>query len=224
MAKVDNTVKTRILTKIQELKHASFGKVVIDCNFNNLRYSLVLLTADCSNNKDLMELIARWRKENEMWFADQFKVTTEGTIKWFKEKVIETPDRLLFIIKVHNDYIGHVGLFRFDFESITCEIDNIVRGEPQYPGIMGNAIIHMMNWGKTILELKGYSLKVLSDNERAMRLYKRLGFVEAKRIPLVCIRGDDRVEWIEAPNGYNQMIERYYIVMILSKENKNIRD
>jgi len=210
-----------ILSKINKLKHEDFAKVVIDCNFENFQYNLILLTSDCALNRNLMKLIGCWRKKNEIWFLSQFKVTTERTTKWFEERVIGTPDRLLFIIKANDKYIGHVGLFRFDFENKTCEIDNIVRGEPENHGIMGNAVLHMMEWGKKNLDIKNYSLKVLSDNEKAKRLYERLGFSEISRIPLIPIEGNDGLEWVEVPDGYDKPTEKYYVVMKLVQKDKN---
>lgn len=221
MLKLMNISQSEILSKILKLKHEDFGKVVVHCKFGGLKYELILLTADCMFNQNLMELLGRWRKENEMWFLSQFNVTTERTMKWFNERVIETPDRLLFIIKVNTRYIGHVGLFRFDFESRTCEIDNIVRGEPEYPGIMGNAVLHMMDWGRTNLDLRGYLLKVLSNNERAIRLYKRLGFIETSRSPMIQVEGKDGLEWTEAPETYDKETDMYYIVMKIVQKGKN---
>lgn len=205
--------QSTVLAKIRELNSGHFDTVVIDCNFNKIKYKLILLTSECADNERLMDLIGKWRKENEKWFFSQFEVTTERTTKWFKEKVIETPGRMLFIIKADNEYIGHVGLFRFDFETRTCEIDNIVRGESKYPGIMGNAIMNMMDWGRINLGLVNYSLKTTSDNEKAIRLYNRLGFKETARIPLIQVEGKDGQEWTEAPEGYDRETFRYYIVM-----------
>jgi len=213
--------RLEILSKINKLKHEDFAKVLIDCNYHNFQYNLLLLTADCALNRNLMELIGYWRKENERWFLSQFKVTTERTTKWFEERVIGTPDRLLFIIKANDKYIGHVGLFRFDFENKTCEIDNIVRGEPEIPGIMGNAVLNMMEWGKNNLDIQNYSLKVLSDNEKARRLYDRLGFIEISRIPLITVDGEDGLEWTEAPDEYDKAAEKYYVVMKLVQKDKN---
>jgi len=208
--------KERVLAIIKELKHLPFGKVSIDCKFNNLNYKLVLLTLDCSGDSALMDTIGRWRKKNEMWFASQFDVTVERTTKWFKERLIDAPDRLLFIIRVGNDYIGHIGLFRFDFETRTCEIDNIIRGEPAYPGIMNDAIRNMMNWGKTALGLKSYTVKTFLDNAKAVRLYEKLGFKEVLKIPMIQMEGKDGLEWVEAPKGYDKEINKYDVVMKLS--------
>lgn len=212
--------KSELLAKIYDLKHFRFGEVTIDSTFNNLRYTLLLLTSDCSEDQSLMELIGRWRKENEMWYLSQFEVTTARTTKWFKERLIDAPDRMLFIIKVGNEYIGHAGLFRFNFDDQTCELDNILRGEKKYPGIMEDALVSIMKWGKRILKLKGYTLKVLSDNERAIRLYGRLGLSETERIPLIQVEGKDGLEWTEAPRGYAGPISRYYVVMTLTDHSR----
>jgi len=201
--------ETKVLRALRTLKHEPFGKIVVPCVFDGLRYKLILLTAECRHRKNLMHELGRWRKENEEWFPAKFKITTLRTTKWFKEKVIGAPDRLLFLIKVRNRYIGHVGLFRFDFRQKMCQIDNILRGKPGYPGIMGNAILHMIDWGKKQLGLVAYTLRVASDNKRACRLYGRLGFVEYKRIPLIQIAGKDGLEWVDAPKGYTKKIKRY---------------
>lgn len=217
MLNIKNNFDSEILAKIHKLKHANFGEVVLKCNFNDMQYALLLLTFDCTNDTSLMERLAKWRKQHERWFPAQFKVTIEGTTLWFQHKVIEAPDRLLFMIKVQDEYIGHVGLFRFDLEKGTCEIDNIVRGEMKYHGIMGDAIINMMRWGVSNLNLENYSLQTTSDNERALKLYHRLGFSEIKRIPLKCVKKEGKVEWVEAPKDYNQKTERYNIIMALSR-------
>ncbi|MBU2540182.1 GNAT family N-acetyltransferase [Patescibacteria group bacterium] len=207
--------KERVLAKIKELKQLPFGEVFINCKFNGVDYKLIFLTSECGKDANLMNIIGGWRKKNEIWFACKFEVTVERTTKWFKERLIDAPDRLLFIIKVGNEYIGHVGLFRFDFENGTCEIDNIIRGESGYPGIMNDAIRNMMDWGKAILGLKGYSLKTFLDNERAVRLYEKLGFKEISRIPMIQVEGKDGLEWVEAPEGYDGEINKYDLVMKL---------
>jgi len=205
--------KEAVLARISELKQLPFGEVAIDCKFNDISYKLILLASECAQNRELMDLIGKWRKKNEMWFSAQFNVSIERTTKWFKERLTNTPDRLLFIIKVGDDYIGHVGLFRFDFNTGTCEIDNIVRGEAAYPGVMFNAIKTMMEWGKTTLRLNGYSLKTFLDNERAIRLYEKLDFKKVLETPLIQKQNKDGLEWVEAPEGFDKRADRYEIIM-----------
>lgn len=207
--------KNQILQKIKKIKYLSFSRTSVNCDFDKLHYKLILLTDDCVKDTNIIKLLAKWRKKHEFWFPAQFKITAEGTKIWLKQKVIDTVDRLLFIIQVDSKYIGHVGLFRFNFDKSTCEIDNIIRGESPFPGIITNAITYMMDWGKKELGLKGYTLETSSDNLRALKLYKRLGFIEFRRIPAIHVKRKDRMEWIEAPQNYKGIIKRYFVFMEL---------
>ncbi len=168
-------------------------------------------------NKTIINLLAKWRKSHEKWFPSQFKVTKEGTKKWLKEKVIEVPDRLLFMIRVNNKYFGHVGIFRFDFDNAMCELDNIVRGESTIPGIMTSACLEIMNWGKQKLGIKWYQLTTSSDNIKAVQLYQRLGFREIKRILMVQVKKNGGTEWVEASKNCMNKKTRYHLVMINKK-------
>lgn len=208
--------KKNILARIEELKKKKFGEMQIPCSFGGKDYKLILLTAECANDPMLMALLSVWRKKHEFWFLTQFPISAERTAAWFENKVIKTPDRILFIIEVDGKYIGHVGLFRFDFEKVTCEIDNILRGEDNVlPGIIGNSVSSMMQWGRDNLGIKGYTLQTTSDNEKALRLYGRLGFFETKRVPLVYNKTDEGGEWVEALAGSKTEIKRYDVYMQL---------
>jgi len=202
-----------IVEKIKKLKHQPFGDVAVPCAFRGLNYRLVLLTEECAQDDQMMGFLAAWREENEEWFPTQFKITLEGTRKWFREGLIEVRDRLLFVIEVGERMIGHVGMFRFDFKTMNCEIDNIVRGEQGYPGIMGDACLQMMSWGVKVFGVKIYTLKVRHSNDKAVRLYKRIGFVETKRVPLIPGPGGKGARWVPAPEGYPKEIERYSLEM-----------
>ena len=75
-------------------------------------------------------LLAKWREKANPFFPSQFPVTLEGTHRWLVKGLLETADRILFWVKTADGRpVGHVGLFRFDFENKSVEVDNIVRGE-----------------------------------------------------------------------------------------------
>lgn len=210
--------KKNVLTEIDTLKQQNFGDIALNCIFGKLEYKIIFVTSDCINNDELIKALAKWRKEHEYWFPAQFRVTEEGTKRWLEMGLIEVPDRLLFMLAADDEWIGHIGLFRFNYETRTCEIDNILRGSIKYPGIMKNAVANMMEWGKETLGLRGYSLQVMSDNEKAIKLYKELGFKEVMRKPLIKVQGEDRVDWTEAPAGYNGVVERSNVEMGLTYE------
>jgi RimJ/RimL family protein N-acetyltransferase len=205
----------RLLDVIRELKHSTAQDIIIEGQFKGMPYELLLITMRHSGDHELIRLLSRWRKQHEWWFPAQFNVTEEGTAKWLRNQVIDTPDRLLFMIRAGSEHLGHVGLFRFNLEEKNCEIDNIVRGEQKIPGIMGDAIVNMMQWGKQVLGLRAYELQTFSDNRRSLALYHRLGFTEVRRVPLIAVKSDDRVDWVDAPQGHEGPVERYNVFMNL---------
>jgi RimJ/RimL family protein N-acetyltransferase len=214
--KEHNPFMQSVLQELHSLKYAPRDSWSLEFRFKDTPYRLVPLTLDHCDDMAIVEILAAWREKHAWWFPAQFKVTVEGTARWLRNGVVETPDRLLFMVSVNETYLGHVGLFRFEFEERTCEIDNIVRGEPGYPGLIGDAIANMMRWGSNRLGLKGYTLQTFSDNERSLSLYGRLGFREVKRVPLLKIEAEDKVEWVDAPADYRGPVERSNVFMVLS--------
>jgi len=171
-----------------------------------------VLTFDDMDNDSAVALLAKWREMHNAWFPAQFKVTFEGTRKWLRGGVIENPDRILFMLEGNDGSpLGHMGFYRFDFDSRTCEVDNVVRGEETAPGIMTCALAAMMVWGYATLQVSRMLLSTYSENEKAVSLYKRCGFEPLKKIPLVKKESPGRVEWVDAPEGSEP--ERYSLVM-----------
>jgi RimJ/RimL family protein N-acetyltransferase len=210
---MSDAYKIRILRKLDAIKKAPPNKTMLHCQFGKVLYDLVPITHTDENTISLIRLLASWRRTNEFWFPVQFPVTLKGTKIWLKDRLLEEPGRLLFMIRVNNQYIGHIGVYRFDFFHKTCEIDNIIRGRNTYPGIMEHAIGEMMKWGKKSLGIKKYTLETTSDNSKALKLYSRLHFTETKRIPLMQVKKDDRIEWQKAPIGYKGTIVRSTVFM-----------
>src|SRR5438067_769579 len=97
---------------------------------------------------EVTALLAKWREKANPFFPSQFPVTLEGTQRWLVKGLLETADRILFWVKTADGRpVGHVGLFRFDFDARSAEVDNIVRGEEGVaPGVMQAAIAAMLDW------------------------------------------------------------------------------
>jgi RimJ/RimL family protein N-acetyltransferase len=119
----------------------------------------------------------------------------------------------------NGETIGHVGLYRFDYENRACEIDNIVRGESIIPGIMTFAVNTLIDWSKRVLKLRTLYLTVYQDNERAIKLYRRVGFVDSYTIPLKKIVENNSTRWEETDNMKDA--ERYFLKMKLAKWKKS---
>lgn len=159
----------------------------------------VLTTADLADDR-VLGLLAAWRHKHEHWFNAQFEVTHEGTRRWLDKAVLETPDRVLFLLEDGSGQpVGHMGFFRFNFSERHCEVDNVVRGEDGAPGLMTHALHALMLWGLATLQPREYRLQTLMENKRAVALYERCGFVRTETIPLARKESPGRVDWIESP-------------------------
>jgi RimJ/RimL family protein N-acetyltransferase len=174
--------------------------------------------ADAANS-ETAPILARWRETANPFFPSQFPVTLEGTQRWLIKGVLETTDRILFWVKTPDGKpVGHVGLFRFDFDKNSTEVDNIVRGEEGVlPGVMQTAIDAMLGWTFGALGIQTTTLRVMSDNVRAINLYQRLGYMEIARVPLK--REDDGavVHWVEQTASIGEADERFFVTMRLTK-------
>jgi RimJ/RimL family protein N-acetyltransferase len=134
-------------------------------------------------------------------------------------QLLQRNDRVLFFVSDSNgNKVGHVGLFRFNYEEGFCEIDNIVRGSDQWKGAIEAGCSAMMTWAFETLGLNRLYLRVVSDNERAIRLYERLGFTEVQRVPLRKVTAGDTTSWVEVVARPYEKIQRYFVSMELRKE------
>lgn len=199
--------------------HPTISSPVISVTRNNGIIALlrVISTASLQNSEEVKHLAA-WRKKNQIWFPSQFKVTLKGTKRWSKTALLEQKDRILFmILDLSGNYLGHVGLYRFDFMNKSCELDNVVRGANILPGVMFDASKALINWSKETLGLKDFTLKVFHDNQRALNLYHRLGFREILRIPLAKTVKNGVTSWEEITDKSVLKAERYFVEMKLIK-------
>lgn len=209
------TTQQRITSVLHKLKHASYtDRHIIGVYGNRGEYlaNLECLTSDLLQNMEAVSLCAKWRKKHEWWFPKQFKVTIEGTTNWLKNGVIEVKDRLLFFIVINNVRVGHIGLYRFDYEHNSCELDNVLKGEDAPKGLMTFVTKTLMQWARTNLGISKMTLRVFSDNDKAIALYMRVGFTKVKNIPLRKISGSGEVVW-EEDESMKGSCEREYVLM-----------
>jgi len=160
-------------------------------------------------------LLAAWRGSANAFFPAQFPVTLEGTHRWLAKQLLENHDRLLFWVRApQGERIGHLGLYRFDFDDGSVELDNVIRGVPNaVPGAMSSAVEALARWSFAVLRMRALFLRVLSDNARAIRLYEQYGFEETMRVPLVRAVEGDVVSWEPAGADCRRPIDRYFVTM-----------
>ena len=177
------------------------------------------ITINSVTNDKEIELLTEWRRSAQSYFPTQFSVSLAGTTTWLEKQLLQKNDRILFMVKnLDNVPIGHIGLFRFNYQKRFCELDNIIRGNNNlFPGAMTYACNSLLDWAFTTLAVSTIYLRVVSDNIPALKLYQRLGFKEIQRIPLIKIAENNDTRWIELIGNPYYEVQRYSITMKLEK-------
>ena len=166
-----------------------------------------------------IDFIYKWREENPVGFANRFHGNPEKTENWIDNVLLPREDRILFMVHaLDNSPVGHLGLSFFNYETKSCEIDNVVRGQKAFKGLMSLATKTLIEWGKRFLGLEDIYLKVLSDNSHAIKFYERLNFRIQDYIPLFKVEKENMIEWLpleEAKSSFSSRPDKYFIVMKL---------
>ncbi|MNY07253.1 hypothetical protein D3C86_1400490 [compost metagenome] len=178
-------------------------------------FDLVPLGSWALARPELIKLIADWRAEHSLAFPSIFKVTFDGTRKWFEKRVIEDPERILFAILDRNGcMVGHIGVATFDWVAGDCEIDNVMRGDSNISkGLMTSVTNTLVKFMYEKLGAKTVSLRVFGDNWRAIALYNRCGFTPYKSTPMSCEFNDAGITWKELPTFDPQNTNRIFLKM-----------
>lgn len=201
--------KEDVLNKIREVKNNNKFEIPLYQNDNPVGYLVPF-----EKNAPLVSLLKDWREKSQYAFPTVFNVTLEGTEKWLDEQVMKREDRILFMIKNKEEsYVGHLGFSNFDYDDRSCEIDNVVRGKNETPGIMTSAHYGLTDWAFSDLNLKRITLRVFSDLEKAVALYSRCGFKKVRDIPMKKVIEEDKTNFEEA-RTYDK-VERLFTVMEL---------
>ena len=125
----------------------------------------------------------KWHLDEEIRFLaaiHPFAVTEKLEREWF-EKVMEdsSNNRILFSIvhKSNDEVIGYFQLTNIDFISRKAFL-GIVIGEKEFQGKgLGYEVLKLgLGYGFNYLGLEKISLDVIKNNEKALKLYKKIGF------------------------------------------------
>jgi diamine N-acetyltransferase len=97
----------------------------------------------------------------------------------FLDNLVREKVNVTFAIEVDGVFIGSCGLFNFDQRAGTAEL-GIGIGDRDYQskGYGRKAVTLLAGYGFRLLNLRKIWLKTSPDNERAIRSYRAVGFVE----------------------------------------------
>lgn len=138
-----------------------------------------------------------WRNKFVTAFLTEFEATPERTARWLREAIAKDDSRILFMVDdLEGNTFGYIGLAFIDWEKNAGEADSVVRGAHSEPGLMTEVLRTLLTWARGQLGLETIGVRVRSDNP-ALTFYKKFGFKELERIPLVRSDKDNMIVWSE---------------------------
>lgn len=145
-------------------------------------------------NRDI-ERLTEWRNTFGRSFLTEFVATSSRTREWLIVEMAGDTGRILFMIEEdRGDPLGCVGLAAIDWSQKQAEVDSVIRGSSEHPGIMSLALQTLINWARDMLGIYEFKVRVLEDNP-ALRFYEKFGFRETSSTPLGRVVRSNCVAW-----------------------------
>ncbi|MEZ2279050.1 MAG: GNAT family N-acetyltransferase [Microcoleus sp.] len=148
-------------------------------------------------NPNDIQCITEWRNCFVQSFLTEFQATENRTSKWLTEIVQPNDHKIMFMVDdLNGRTFGYMGLDFINWETGYGEADAIVRGEEAPPGTMKIALQTLLSWALGQLGLRSLGVRVRSDNT-ALEFYRKVGFIEERRVPLRQVDDFDMIRWVE---------------------------
>ena len=152
-----------------------------DCIYQSDVLSLYSPNPTFFEDITFLETLSRWRNQNCEHFITQVPTNKAKTEAWLKTNFTQRNKNMLFIIVdgLNNSMVGHFGLSLQSPESNTYVVHSVLRGERVLTkGIMHDALLAAFNFSRDNFGAKNFSLNCLETSAAALKLYKRLEFME----------------------------------------------
>ena len=200
------------LEEIKNLGSIDFMKIKFDDANVSLR--------PVDESDETIKLLTEWR--NKYWdgFYEKFTTTEERTRKWVRKQIIENPERILFLIILNGEKIGHYGANRYDEKTNLAELDNAIRGvRKSHPGLIVKVEMALLQWMFDDLKLSKVRARIWSDNYKALDLHAQTGCRIVGNVPFKRTRtGDDlRYEEIQLKSEM-EFADRYELIVETTPE------
>jgi Acetyltransferases, including N-acetylases of ribosomal proteins len=143
---------------------------------------------------NVCELMSRWRNQFRESFLTQFTATPERTFHWLHNEVIARNDKILFLIIVNGEVVGHIGLT--DITADNAEIDNVVNTHRK-KDFFYEVLRVVVQMCFDLMSIKKITIQYLSNNEIAVRAYRKI-FHEApvRSEPVRKIQDGDTIKYV----------------------------
>lgn len=188
------------------------SSILIKDNAESICAYLIPVTELIFEYPSYIEKMVQWRQDNPTVSNNYFQVTKEGTEKWIRKVILEDNKKVFFIIFDKTlKPVGQMGISNLKEEEQSGFIYAVIKGDKNaQKGIMEYCLRGMMAWAKQELHICNFYLDVQETNDRAIALYKRIGFEQIKRIPLEKKVSEKEINWVISENP---VAERYDVRM-----------
>ena len=195
---------------------------IIKLSFLNQIISLKVI----DTSPETINLSTTWRKNNLQWFHTEFTPTEEKSQKWIT-KILDDPQRILFMIFLDGKRIGQTGLDTFVESENSIEVTGTIKDKSiKDHRIMEYARNALINWAFEYLDVSKVIIRHFSDNYRAINLSERCGLQTVNSIPMKRKIVNNELSWVETKlNSHEEIAERYLNVMAITRQDfyKNFR-
>ena len=147
-------------------------------------FQISLRTGNINDAEAVLELEKEILSENDFMISviEEFEETSEQLRSWI-QKILENEREQLIVAEINGEVVGLI-VFRSKSSkrlSHTGSFTAMVKKEYRNQGIGKLLIKELLNWAEQNPLIEKVSLGVLSTNQRAIELYKSMGFVEEGR-------------------------------------------
>jgi RimJ/RimL family protein N-acetyltransferase len=109
--------------------------------------------------------------------------TRADLAKWIEFHRNAKDEALFMIVDERDRAIGHVGLYKLNHRIRSAEFAIVIGDRSVWGKGLGRAMTRFaIEYGFDELNLRRIYLEVLANNERAIKLYRSLGFIEEGRL------------------------------------------
>ena len=127
-------------------------------------------------------LLVQWRNRPEVWkhFFNTFPLSETTQNMWFQNLLQSSEKKLFMICTNKNKPIGTIGLDHIDFKNQSAEYGNVLIGEESFrgKGFALEATHLLLDYSFNYLNIHRIYLFCYSDNQKAISLYEKCGFVK----------------------------------------------
>lgn len=143
---------------------------------------------------DDAEQMAKWRTDAYKSFLTWIRPDTGEMLRWLRE-INKRNNDIIFVVELNTgQLVGQLSLYNIDASRREAELGRVIgNSEICCKGIMTDSCRALVDWAFGRLGLEKLFLEVFAENDRAVCLYKRIGFQLDREISVWKEKGDDGV-------------------------------